>query len=116
MNERYSMSDSDLVEFIETEAIDLLRSIHDPDIPLNIYDLGLIYRIDITPHGEIDVDMTFTNPNCPVADLLLAEVRSLLEEIPGVTSVQVHVVWDPPWTPDALTEAAKLELNLAALK
>lgn len=92
--------------------IDALRKIYDPEIPVNIYDLGLIYRIDIDGHGEVSVDMTLTAPACPVAGTLPGEVRQVLASVPGVSDAEVNLVWDPPWTSELMSEEAQLQLGL----
>jgi len=89
-----------------------LREVHDPEIPLNIYDLGLIYRIDITPGDKTSIDMTLTSPNCPVAGSLPKEVEDAVRSVEGIGEVVVEVVWDPPWDMERMDEAAKLELGL----
>ncbi len=97
---------------LEEQVIDVLRTIYDPEIPVSIYELGLIYGINIKPEGAIVIQMTLTSPGCPVAVSLPAEVKSKLRDIPGVTSVKVDIVWDPPWSPDMISEAGKLQLGL----
>jgi FeS assembly SUF system protein len=97
---------------IEREVIDQLRACYDPEIPVNIYELGLIYSIDVTPEGAVHVMMTLTSPMCPVAGSLPPDVEARLRAIAGVTEAKVEVTWDPPWGPDKMTEAAKLQLNM----
>jgi FeS assembly SUF system protein len=87
-------------------------SCYDPEIPVNIYELGLVYRVHTTDTGDLTIDMTLTSPACPVAGSLPPEVEDKVAAIPGVTRAQVNVVWDPPWIPEMMTEAAKLELNI----
>jgi len=90
-----------------------LRKIFDPEIPVNIYDLGLIYKIDINEAARIvNVEMTLTSPNCPVADSLPGQVRSAIERIPEVTSAEVNLVWDPPWDRNMMSDDAKLILGI----
>ncbi|MGB7480492.1 MAG: SUF system Fe-S cluster assembly protein [Burkholderiaceae bacterium] len=89
-----------------------LRTIYDPEIPVNIYDLGLIYQLDIGPHGEVDIEMTLTAPACPVAGTFPATVEDRLSEVPGVSSVRVELVWEPAWSVDMLSEETRLELGL----
>ncbi|MCB1857240.1 MAG: SUF system Fe-S cluster assembly protein [Gammaproteobacteria bacterium] len=89
-----------------------IRTIYDPEIPVNIYDLGLIYRIDIEDDGGVSIDMTLTAPACPVAGILPGEVRSVVAGVPGVTHAQVNLVWDPPWTRESMSEEAQLQLGL----
>jgi FeS assembly SUF system protein len=96
---------------IESRVIEALQTCYDPEIPVNIYELGLIYDIDVSPQGEVYIRMTLTSPACPVAGSLPLEVEEKVRAIPGVTHTRVDVVWDPPWTPDRMSEAAKLELG-----
>lgn len=95
----------------ETDVIDALCTVFDPEIPVNIYELGLIYDLDVTSDGRVRVAMTLTSPACPVAGSLPGEVEAKIREIDGVTDVEVELVWDPPWTPDRMSEAARLELG-----
>lgn len=97
---------------ILADAEDVLRTIHDPEIPLNIYDLGLIYQLVTEPAGFIDVKMTLTSPMCPAVGSLPPEVKYKLGTIQGVSRVDLELVWDPPWTKERMSEAARLELNL----
>jgi len=97
---------------IETQVVEALRTIFDPEIPLNIYDLGLIYEIDVDALGNVRVHMTLTAPGCPVAGSLVAEVERKVEVIAEVKSANVDLVWDPPWAKDMLSEEAKLTLGL----
>lgn len=96
---------------IESQIIESLRTVYDPEIPVNIYELGLIYSIDITPPGVVRVTMTLTSPACPVAGALVQEVEAKVRAIDGVTEAAVEVVWEPAWTPELMSEAAKLQLN-----
>jgi FeS assembly SUF system protein len=96
---------------LEEQIIDALRTIYDPEIPVNIYELGLVYGIDITSK-DVVVRMTLTSPGCPVAGSLPVEVELRVMEIEGVNSVQVELVWDPPWNPDMISEAGKLQLGI----
>jgi FeS assembly SUF system protein len=89
-----------------------LRSVHDPEIPVNIYDLGLIYRLEADPQGRVEVDMTLTAPGCPVAGTLPGEVGRVIEAVPGVTDAVVRLVWDPPWDRECMSEEARLQLGL----
>jgi len=97
---------------IEAQVIDLLCTCFDPEIPVNIYDLGLIYAIDVDASGAVGIKMTLTSPGCPVAQSLPAEVASKVQAIPGVTAAKVEVVWDPPWNPSKMSETAKLQLGI----
>lgn len=89
-----------------------LRTIFDPEIPVNIYDLGLIYNVAIDAEGQVDIDMTLTAPGCPVAQTFPGTVEGEVGQVEGVGDVHVELVWDPPWTPERMSEAAKLQLGL----
>ena len=93
-----------------------IKKIYDPEIPVNIYELGLIYKIDIENEKKVKIDMTLTSPNCPVAESLPKMVKDNILKLDGVNDVDLKLVWDPPWTKDKMSEAAKLELNLLANK
>lgn len=97
---------------IEERIIDVLHTVYDPEIPVDIYSLGLVYRIDLADDGALTVDMTLTAPNCPMADFIMEDVRMKLEAVKGVTSVNVNIVFEPEWNKDMMTEEAKLELGL----
>lgn len=97
---------------IEEKVVEMLRTVYDPEIPVDIYSLGLVYKIDISDAGNLVVDMTLTAPNCPMADFILEDVRIKLESIEGVKSVVVNIVFEPEWTQDMMSEEAKLELGL----
>ena len=97
---------------LEAQIIEAISTVYDPEIPVNIYELGLIYDIDIGLDGAISIDMTLTSPACPVAGSLPGEVEMRVRDVPGADNVTVQLVWDPPWTPEKLTEAARLELGL----
>ncbi len=97
---------------LESKIVAAIRTVFDPEIPLNVYDLGLIYKLAIDPANAVKVDMTLTAPGCPVAGSIVAEVKRKIEAIPEVPRVEVELVWDPPWTRERLTEAARLELGL----
>ncbi len=99
-------------ESMEQQAIEILRSCYDPEIPVDIYELGLVYEINAESPDSLEVKMTLTSPSCPVAESLPLEVESKLRGLPGVEKVNVEVVWDPPWTMDNMSEAAKLQLGL----
>ena len=96
----------------EDDVIDALRTVYDPEIPVNIYELGLIYEINIQPKGEVLIRMTLTSPGCPVAMSLPVEAENRIREIPWVTSAYVEIVWDPPWKPDMISDAGKLQLGI----
>lgn len=97
---------------IEERIVDVLKTVFDPEIPVNIYDLGMIYKIDMQDEGVLDVDMTFTAPNCPAADFILEDVRTKLESVEGVTTANVNLVFEPAWDQSMLSEEARLELGL----
>lgn len=99
-------------ETIYSAAVDAIKTVYDPEIPVNIYDLGLIYDITVTDDFVIKVLMTLTAPNCPEADMLPIEIRSRLLAIEGVNNADVEITFNPPWDMDKMSEAAKLELNL----
>lgn len=96
---------------LEAEILKVLKTIYDPEIPVNIYDLGLIYEIDVDEYDNVDIKMTLTAPNCPVADSLPIEVKERVNEIEGIKQVNLTLVFDPPWGPDMMSEEAKLELG-----
>ncbi len=96
---------------IEERAVEMLRTVFDPEIPVDIYSLGLIYKIDLQDDGNLVVDMTLTAPNCPAADFLVEDARLKLESIPGVKNVVVNIVFEPEWNQDMMSEEAKLELG-----
>ncbi len=97
---------------IEERVVEMLQTVYDPEIPVDIYSLGLVYKIDLADDGVLTVDMTLTAPNCPMADFILEDVRMKLEGIEGVTVVNVNIVFEPEWTQDMMSEEAKLELGL----
>ncbi|WP_095012372.1 SUF system Fe-S cluster assembly protein [Tsuneonella mangrovi] len=92
--------------------VDALKEIFDPEIPVNIYDLGLIYGVDVTDDGDATVTMTLTTPHCPVAESMPGEVELRVATVPGVRDAEVVLVWDPPWGPDKMTDEARLELGM----
>ena len=96
---------------LKEQIIDEIKKVYDPEIPVNIYDLGLIYNIS-TENKNVDIEMTLTSPNCPVADSLPKQVKDIVEKVENIEKVNVKLVWSPPWTKDMMSEAAKLELNL----
>ena len=97
---------------LKAKIISEIKKIYDPEIPVNIYELGLIYKIEIIDDKKVNIDMTLTTPNCPVADSLPKMVKNNILKIAEVSDVELKLVWDPPWTKDKMSEAAKLELNL----
>lgn len=96
---------------IETRIVEVLKTVYDPEIPVNIYDLGLIYKIDLADDGALDIDMTFTAPSCPAADFILEDVRSKVEAVQGVNSATVNMVFEPEWDKSMMTEEARVELG-----
>ena len=98
-------------ERIEERTVELLKTVYDPEIPVNIYDLGLIYKIDLSDDFTLSIDMTLTAPNCPAADFIVEDVRQRLESIDGVKGVEVNLVFEPEWDKDMMTEEAKVELG-----
>jgi len=97
---------------LESKIIEALETCFDPEIPVNIYDLGLVYAVDVSDAGDVQIKMTLTTPNCPVATSLPGEVQTKVEAIEGVKSVNVDVVWDPPWDSSKISESAKLQLGM----
>ena len=93
-------------------VIDALREIYDPEIPVNIYDLGLIYAVDVTAEGDVAITMTLTTPHCPVAESMPGEVELRASAVPGVRDAEVNLVWDPPWGPNLMSDEARLELGM----
>ncbi len=100
------------IEALKERIIEALHKCFDPEIPVNIYELGLIYDVTIAPDGAVHVNMTLTSPGCPVAGTLPGDVQRRIMPLENVTSVNVDVVWDPPWTPARMSEAAKLQLGI----
>ena len=101
------------MEKVESQKIiEALKTVFDPEIPVDLYELGLIYKCEVTPDNDVIIQMTLTTPNCPVADSLPKLVKNNILKITGVNDVDLKLVWDPPWTKDKMSEAAKLELNL----
>jgi FeS assembly SUF system protein len=97
---------------LEAEVIDALQSCFDPEIPVNIYELGLIYDVQVDASGLVKITMTLTSPSCPAAQSLPSEVESKVKSVGGVAGVEVNLVWDPPWDPNKMSEAAKLQLGM----
>ena len=96
---------------IESSIVDVLKTVFDPGIPVNIYDLGMIYNIDVKDDGSVDIDMTFTAPSCPAADFILEDVRQKVDNIEGVKSANVNLVFEPEWDKSMMTEEARVELG-----
>ena len=97
---------------IKNKVIEEIKKIFDPEIPVNIYEMGLIYKIEVDEKNKVNIDMTLTSPNCPVAESLPKEVKDNIMKIEEVSDVNLSLVWEPPWDKDKMSEAAKLELNL----
>ena len=106
----YSMTPTEKTT-IEGQVVDVLRTVFDPEIPVNIYDLGLIYRIEMQDDGTLDIDMTFTAPSCPAADFILEDVRQKVESIQGVAAANVQMVFEPEWNQSMMSEEARVELG-----
>ena len=96
---------------IEEKIVAMLKTVYDPEIPVNVYDLGLIYKIDVSDNGEVALDMTLTAPNCPAADFIMEDIRQKVESVEGVTSATINLVFEPDWDKDMMSEEAKLELG-----
>ena len=96
---------------IEERIIAMLKTVYDPEIPVNIYDLGLIYKIDLQDDGDVSIDMTLTAPNCPAADFIMEDVRQKVDSVEGVNSSVINLVFEPEWDKDMMSEKAKLELG-----
>lgn len=97
--------------YIEERIVDVLKTVYDPEIPVNIYDLGLIYKIDVQDDGNVDIDMTFTAPTCPAADFIIEDVRQKVDSLEQVKSANVNLVFEPVWDQSMMTEEAKIELG-----
>ncbi|MGN1262719.1 MAG: iron-sulfur cluster assembly protein [Prevotella sp.] len=96
---------------IEERIVDVLRTVYDPEIPVNIYDLGLIYKVDVKDNGDVDIDMTFTAPSCPAADFILEDVRQKVDGVKGVENATVNLVFEPEWDQRMMSEEARVELG-----
>lgn len=96
---------------IEERIVDILKTVYDPEIPVNIWDLGMIYKIEVDEEGVVDLDMTFTAPSCPAADFILEDVRTKVESVEGVKSANVNLVFEPAWDQSMMTEEARVELG-----
>ena len=97
---------------IEEKIVEMIKTGYDPEIPVNIYDLGLIYRIELNEDNSVDIDMTLTAPNCPAADFMMEDVRMKVESVEGIKAVNLNLVFEPEWSQELMTEEAKLELGL----
>jgi FeS assembly SUF system protein len=100
------------IEAFGKDIVAALKTVYDPEIPVDIYELGLIYKVDVADNRDVTVDMTLTAPGCPVAGEMPGMVKSALEPLPGIGEITVNMVFDPPWTPERMSEEAKLELNM----
>jgi FeS assembly SUF system protein len=98
-------------EQIEADVVAQLKTVYDPEIPVDIYELGLVYAVDVSDEGNVEIRLTLTSPMCPVAGSLPPEVEAKVAQVPGVKSSHVEVVWEPPWNPSMMSEAARLELG-----
>ena len=96
---------------MEERIVDVLKTVYDPEIPVNIYDLGMIYKIDVQEDGSVDMDMTFTAPNCPAADFILEDVRTKVESVEGITTANVNLVFEPAWDQRMMSAEARVELG-----
>ncbi len=96
---------------IEGRIVDVIKTVYDPEIPVNIWDLGMIYKVDLQDDGNLDIDMTFTAPSCPAADFILEDVRTKVESIDGVKSANINLVFDPAWDQSMMSEEARVELG-----
>lgn len=96
---------------LEEKIVKMLKTVYDPEIPIDIYELGLIYKIDLDDDGNLKIDMTLTAPNCPAADFIVDDARIKLESIEGIKSVEIRIVFEPEWTKDMMSEEAKLDLG-----
>lgn len=96
---------------IEERIVDVLKTVYDPEIPVNIWDLGMIYKVDVQEDGNVEVDMTFTSPSCPAADFILEDVRTKIDSVEGVVSSSVNLVFEPAWDQSMMSEEARVELG-----
>ena len=96
---------------IEESIVDVLKTVYDPEIPVNIWDLGMIYKIDVLDDGNVNVDMTFTSPSCPAADFILEDVRSKIESVSGIKAANIELVFEPVWDQSMMSEEARVELG-----
>ncbi|MDD2635267.1 MAG: iron-sulfur cluster assembly protein [Bacteroidales bacterium] len=102
----------DKITEIEQNIVAALKSVFDPEMPVNVYDLGLIYKIDVNNNFDVDIDMTLTSPNCPMVDQIIEDVRAAVKTVESVRGVSINIVFDPPWSKDMLSDEAKLDLGL----
>jgi len=99
-------------EELKNDVVEMLKTIYDPEIPVNIYELGLIYDVDVSEEGNVDIKMTLTAPGCPVAQSFPGDIETKVSTVPSVNTVHVELVWEPPWTKDLMNEAAQLQLGI----
>lgn len=107
-----SLHETQAPEQLQEQILEALRNIYDPEIPVNIYDLGLIYALDVNPEGSVKLQMTLTAPGCPVAQTFPATVESAVRAVPGVKDAEVELVWEPPWSSERMSDAARLQLGM----
>lgn len=107
-----TVPDGEARQHLESDIVAVLQTIYDPEVPVDIYEMGLIYEVDVRSGGEVYVKMTLTSPMCPVAETLPPEVETKVRGVKGVSNVVLELVWDPPWHPDMMSDAARLELNM----
>jgi FeS assembly SUF system protein len=100
------------IALVKESIVEVLKTVYDPEIPVDIYEHGLVYEVDVKPDASVHVTMTLTTPMCPVAETLPPEVEAKVRDVEGVGEVVLDLVWDPPWSPDMMSEAAKLALNM----
>jgi FeS assembly SUF system protein len=112
INESVKVDEQKEILVLETEIVNVLKNVYDPEIPVNIYDLGLIYDIETDDQNRVRITMTLTAPNCPVADILPNEIKEKVSAIPGITEVEINLVFDPPWDQSMMSEEALLELGM----
>lgn len=110
--QKIAISHEQKIAELEPKIIDALKTVHDPEIPVNIYELGLIYDVIISEQANVHIKMTLTTPHCPEAQSIPARVEQAVKSVPGVSDVVVEIVWDPPWTQEKMSEVARLELGL----
>ena len=110
-NKKFRLMTQEEKTLMEERIVDVLKTVYDPEIPVNIYDLGMIYKIDVQEDASVELDMTFTAPNCPAADFILEDVRTKVESVEGITSANVNLVFEPAWDQSMMSEEARVELG-----
>ena len=108
----YQTADQEVVKELREKIISQLREVYDPEIPVNIYELGLIYALNIDTSNNVDIHMTLTAPGCPVAPMIISQVETKVGKLPEINKVNIELVWDPPWNEDMMTDEAKLEVGI----